>query len=84
MGTTAITVLFFGVYGLLFALTQDLQLRLGYGALAAGIRMLPAGILLVSASVAPALARRRGAATVLGLGLAVVAGGLAVIGAAPA
>ena len=46
--------------------------------------MLPAGILLVSASVAPALARRRGAATVLGLGLAVVAGGLAVIGAAPA
>jgi EmrB/QacA subfamily drug resistance transporter len=84
MGTTAITVLFFGVYGLLFALTQDLQLRLGYGALAAGLRMLPAGILLVSASVAPALARRRGATAVLGLGLAAVAGGLAVIGAAPA
>ena len=83
MGTTAITVLFFGVYGLLFALTQDLQLRLGYGALAAGIRMLPAGVLLVSAGVAPALARRRGATAVLGLGLAAVAGGLAIIGAAP-
>ena len=84
LGTTAITVLFFAVYGLLFALTQDLQLRLGYGALAAGIRMLPAGVLLVSASVAPALARRRGAPAVLGLGLAAVAGGLALIGAAPA
>jgi EmrB/QacA subfamily drug resistance transporter len=84
MGTTAITVLFFAVYGLLFALTQDLQLRLGYGALAAGIRMLPAGIVLVSAGVAPALARRRGPAAVLGLGLTAVAAGLAVIGLAPA
>ncbi len=46
--------------------------------------MLPAGILLVSAGIAPALAKHRGAAPVLGLGLTSVAGGLVVIGLAPA
>ena len=55
VGTAAITVLFFGVYGFLFVLTQDLQVRLGYGALASGVRMLPAGVLVFSAAMAPML-----------------------------
>jgi EmrB/QacA subfamily drug resistance transporter len=79
LGTASITLLFFAVYGFLFALTQDLQLRLGFGALAAGVRMLPAGVLLISAAAAPALARRIGPRAVLGFGLFVIGSGLAVV-----
>jgi EmrB/QacA subfamily drug resistance transporter len=81
LGTVAITVLFFGIYGFLFVLTQDLQLRLGYGALAAGVRMLPAAVLLLFAGVAPVLVRRTSTRAVLVSGLAAVAGGLALIAA---
>lgn len=79
LGTLSITVLFFGVYGFLFVLTQDLQLRLGYGALAAGVRMLPAGVLLITAASAPAVAARLGPRAVLALGLALVGAGLDVV-----
>jgi EmrB/QacA subfamily drug resistance transporter len=79
LGTASITLLFFAVYGFLFALTQDLQLRLGFGALAAGVRMLPAGVLLISAAAAPALARRIGPRAVLGFGLLAIGAGLAVV-----
>jgi EmrB/QacA subfamily drug resistance transporter len=79
LGTASITILFFAVYGFLFALTQDLQLRLGFGALAAGVRMLPAGVLLISAAAAPALARRVGPRAVLSIGLLTIGAGLAVV-----
>lgn len=79
LGTASITLLFFAVYGFLFALTQDLQLRLGFGALAAGVRMLPAGVLLISAAAAPALARRIGPRAVLSFGLLTIGAGLAVV-----
>jgi hypothetical protein len=79
LGTASITLLFFAVYGFLFALTQDLQLRLGFGALAAGVRMLPAGVLLISAAAAPALARRAGPRAVLSCGLLMIGAGLAAV-----
>jgi EmrB/QacA subfamily drug resistance transporter len=79
LGTASITLLFFAVYGFLFALTQDLQLRLGLGALAAGVRMLPAGVLLITAATAPALARQIGPRAVLSLGLVTIGAGLAVV-----
>jgi hypothetical protein len=79
LGTASITILFFAVYGFLFALTQDLQLRLGFGALAAGVRMLPAGVLLISAAAASALARRVGPRAVLSFGLLTIGAGLAVV-----
>jgi EmrB/QacA subfamily drug resistance transporter len=79
LGTASITLLFFAVYGFLFALTQDLQLRLGFGAMAAGVRMLPAGVLLISAAAAPTLARRMGSRTVLSFGLLAIGAGLAVV-----
>jgi MFS family permease len=79
LGTASITLLFFAVYGFLFALTQDLQLRLGFGALAAGVRMLPAGVLLISAAAAPALAGRIGPRAVLSFGLLTIGAGLAVV-----
>lgn len=79
LGTASITVLFFAVYGFLFALTQDLQLRLGFGALAAGVRMLPAGVLLIAAAAAPALAGRVGTRAVLGFGLLTIGAGLALV-----
>jgi EmrB/QacA subfamily drug resistance transporter len=79
LGTASITLLFFAVYGFLFALTQDLQLRLGFGALAAGVRMLPAGVLLISAAAAPALARQIGPRAVLSFGLLAIGAGLAVV-----
>ena len=79
LGTASITLLFFAVYGFLFALTQDLQLRLGFSALAAGVRMLPAGVLLISAAAAPAVAHRFGPRAVLSLGLLTIGAGLAVV-----
>ena len=81
VGTVAITVLFFGIYGFLFVLTQDLQLRFGYSALAAGVRLLPADVLLLFAGVAPVLVRWTSTRAVLVSGLAAVAGGLALIAA---
>jgi MFS family permease len=80
-GTAAITVLFFGVYGFLFVLTQDLQARLGYSALGAGVGMLPAGVLVLSAGLAPTLVKWTSTRVVLAFGLAAVAGGLGVIAA---
>ena len=79
LGTASITILFFAVYGFLFALTQDLQLRLGYGPLAAGLRMLPAGVLLLSAAAAPAVAHRLGPRAVLSVGLLTTGAGLALV-----
>jgi EmrB/QacA subfamily drug resistance transporter len=79
LGTASITLLFFALYGFLFALTQDLQLRLGFGALAAGVRMLPAGVLLISAAAAPAVAPRIGPRAVLTLGLLTIGAGLGVV-----
>jgi EmrB/QacA subfamily drug resistance transporter len=76
-------MLMFGLMGALFVLTQFLQFQLGYSALQAGVRMLPAaaGIALI-APLSPVLVRRLGTKLTVALGLLLVAGGLLVISGA--
>jgi EmrB/QacA subfamily drug resistance transporter len=67
----------FGLMGALFVQTQFLQFDLGYSPLQAGLRILPlAAVLVVSAALAPVVARVIGAKFAATAGLAAVAGGL--------
>jgi EmrB/QacA subfamily drug resistance transporter len=73
----AIGLAMFGLFGALFVLTQYLQSYLGYTALQAGIRTLPAAATIVI--VAPAsslLVRKYGTKLTVGVGLMAIAGGL--------
>jgi EmrB/QacA subfamily drug resistance transporter len=78
-------MLMFSLFGALFMLTQFLQFELGYTALEAGVRTLPAAAAI--AAVAPlssALVRRVGTKLTVVAGLLVVAGGLwQISGATP-
>ena len=70
-------MLAFGLYGALFVLTQLLQFQLGYTALQAGLRVLPAaGAIAVVAPLSSTLVRRMGAKLTVAAGLLVVAAGL--------
>ena len=74
MSTATMT---FALMGMLFVLTQFLQFQLGYSALQAGIRMLPAaGAIAVVAPLSAVVVRRLGTKLTVAVGLAVVAGGL--------
>ena len=78
--TTSITLMFFISFGMIFILTQYLQLVLGYGPLSAGVRMLPWAIVYMTA--APRSARfveRFGYRAVVSTGLATVGLGLALL-----
>jgi len=67
----------FALMGMLFVLTQFLQFQLGYSALQAGFRMLPAaGAIVVVAPLSAIVVGRLGTKLTVALGLAVVAGGL--------
>ena len=67
----------FALMGMLFVMTQFLQFQLGYSALQAGIRMLPAaGAIVVVAPLSAIVVRRLGTKLTVALGLAIVAGGL--------
>ena len=75
----AITLVFFALMGVLFMLTQYLQLVLGYDALEAGLRTLfLAGGMVFAAPMSARLAERFGTKAVVGSGLTLTAGGLAV------
>ncbi|RJL27130.1 MFS transporter [Bailinhaonella thermotolerans] len=70
--------------GVMLLMAQWMQLVKGYGPLETGLRLLPLALAAVVASpLAPALAARIGARTVLAGGLAVTAGGFLVLAAAP-
>lgn len=79
------TLLMFALAGTTFILTQFLQFQLGYDPLGAGLRTLPTALAVaLTAPVAPQLAKRIGEGAAVGLGLATLAAGMAVIGfAAP-
>jgi len=63
--------------GMLFVLTQFLQFQLGYSALQAGIRMLPAaGAIAVVAPLSTIAVRRLGTKLTVALRPALVVGGL--------
>jgi EmrB/QacA subfamily drug resistance transporter len=67
----------FGLFGALFVLTQFLQFSLGYSALQAGIRVLPAaGAIAVVAPLSTVLVRVIGTKLTVTAGLLVVGGGL--------
>ena len=74
---TCVGLQMFGLMGALFVLTQFLQFQLGYSALQAGVRMLPAagGIALI-APLSPVLVRRFGTKLTVAAGLLIVAAGL--------
>jgi EmrB/QacA subfamily drug resistance transporter len=67
----------FGLFGALFVLTQFLQFNLGYTALQAGVRVLPAaGAIAVVAPFSTLLVRAIGTKLTTAAGLLIVAGGL--------
>jgi EmrB/QacA subfamily drug resistance transporter len=75
----------FGLFGALFVLTQFLQFNLGYTALQAGVRVLPAaGAIAVVAPFSTLLIRAIGTKLTCAAGLLIVAGGLYQISTASA
>ena len=67
----------FGLFGALFVMTQFLQFALGYSALQAGIRALPAaGAIAIVAPLSTAAVRVAGTKLTVAAGLLAVAGGL--------
>jgi len=80
----AITLVFFAMFGQMFLGTQYLQTVLGFSALESGVRMLPMAILMMAlAPVAPRFVEKIGTKLVVGIGLIVVATGLAFVATVP-
>lgn len=78
--SSAITLVFFALFGSMFLQTQYLQFVLGYTALQAGVRVGPVAIVLMV--VAPASARlveRIGTKLVVAVGLAIVSASLVIL-----
>jgi EmrB/QacA subfamily drug resistance transporter len=67
----------FGLFGALFVLTQYLQFSLGYSALQAGLRVLPAaGAIAIVAPLSTVLVRVVGTKVTAAAGLLIIGGGL--------
>jgi EmrB/QacA subfamily drug resistance transporter len=82
---SSVGLVMFGLFGALFVLTQYLQFSLGYSALQAGIRVLPAaGAIAVIAPFSTVLVRVIGTKLTVAAGLLVTAGGLWQVSAASA
>jgi predicted MFS family arabinose efflux permease len=81
VASAGIAAAFFTMFGTFFLLTQLLQLVHGLSPLAAGLAILPVSlVLMIVAPRAPMLVERYGIATVVPAGLAITAGGLALLG----
>jgi EmrB/QacA subfamily drug resistance transporter len=78
-GSLAISMMFFGMYGMFFLLTQYLQLVKDWSALSAGVRTLPFAVTMMIAAPASApLAERFGSKTVVSTGITIAGVGLFV------
>ena len=76
--TTAITLVFFAMFGTYFVIAQYMQFVRGYSPLATGVRMLPWALAyMLSATQSAKLVERFGQRRVVSSGLVVVAAGLA-------
>ena len=83
--STAVTLVFFALFGSMFLQTQYLQFVLGYSALDAGIRVTPiAPVLMVAAPLSARLVERVGTKIVVAVGLAIVAVALLILSFATA
>ena len=80
--TTAITLVFFAMFGSYFIFTQYLQFVHGYDPLQAGVRMLPWALAyMLSATQSAKAVERFGQRRVVSAGLLVAGGGLAIVAA---
>ena len=78
--TTAITLVFFAMFGSYFLFTQYLQFVHGYDPLQAGVRMLPWALAyMLSATQSAKLVERFGQRRVVSAGLLIASGGLAIV-----
>ncbi|MBV9285714.1 MAG: MFS transporter [Acidimicrobiia bacterium] len=78
-GATAITLVFFGMFGMFFLITQYLQFVKGWTPLGAGVRLLPfAVVMMFTAPTSARIAERVGTKRTVALGLAIAAVGLFV------
>ena len=81
LGSMAVILTFFALYGTFFILTQYFQFAQGHSPLGAGLRSLPpSAVVLLLAPRAPAVVARFGARATLSAGLVVVAIGVAMLG----
>lgn len=75
----AVTLVFFGMFGFSFLLTQYLQFVLGYSPSEAGLRMMPLALtLMVVAPTSTRIVERLGTKIVVGTGLVLVSAALAL------
>lgn len=74
-----ISTVFFGVFGVLFLVTQYLQLTLGYSPLLAGVHMLPMCTAIFVAPLAPRLVQRFGLGPVSMFGPLLVAASMVAL-----
>jgi EmrB/QacA subfamily drug resistance transporter len=75
-GTAGMILVFLSMFGVMFLLSQYLQLILGYSALSTAVRLLPmAPIMIVVAPLTPRLSARFGANRVVAAGLLLIAAG---------
>jgi MFS transporter, DHA2 family, multidrug resistance protein len=80
VGSAGMMLSFFALFGLMFLLTQYLQLVHGYSALGAAVRLLPIVLVMIVVSPqSPRLVERFGANRVVGGGLAVLAVGAVLL-----
>jgi EmrB/QacA subfamily drug resistance transporter len=78
-GSLAISMMFFGMFGMFFVLTQYLQLVKDWSALSAGVRTLPFAVtMMVAAPASAPLAERFGSKTVVCTGITIAGLGLFV------
>lgn len=79
----AVTVIFFSLFGSLFALTQYLQLVHGYSPFSAGLRALPFALTMgVMSPLSAQLAKRAGSRVVISGGLVLMSAGLLALSTA--
>jgi EmrB/QacA subfamily drug resistance transporter len=79
-GSVSIALVFFALFGTIFFLTQYLQSVLGYGTLAAGVRVIPfAFAMMPAAAFSPKLAARFGIKLTVTAGLLLIAAGLGLL-----
>ncbi|MCU1428946.1 MAG: hypothetical protein JWL83_2946 [Actinomycetia bacterium] len=80
IGSLGMTLTFFALYGMMFLLTQYLQLVSGYSALGAAIHLLPIALVMILVSpFTPRIVERIGANRTVGGGLLVVATGAFIL-----